>query len=46
MKTGIELITEERKEQIEKHGFDADHDDNHEGQQLKYASFNWRTNRP
>lgn len=26
MKTGIELITEERKEQIEKHGFDSEQD--------------------
>lgn len=26
MKTGIELIAEERREQVEKHGFDADHD--------------------
>lgn len=26
MKTGIELITEERKEQIEKHGFSTAHD--------------------
>lgn len=26
MKTGIELIAEERQEQIEKHGFDTAHD--------------------
>lgn len=26
MKTGIELIAQERKEQIEKHGFDVVHD--------------------
>lgn len=26
MKTGIELITEERQEQIKKHGFNSDHD--------------------
>ena len=26
MKTGIVLITEERKEQIEKHGYDYNHD--------------------
>lgn len=26
MKTGIELIAEERKEQIEKHGYDVDRD--------------------
>lgn len=30
MKTGIELIAEERQEQIEKHGFDSTHDDDHE----------------
>ena len=29
MKTGIELIAQERKEQIEKHGWDADHDNHH-----------------
>lgn len=29
-KTGIELIAEERKEQIEKHGFDSKHDDMHD----------------
>lgn len=27
MKTGIELIAAERQEQIEKHGFDAKHDE-------------------
>ncbi|HLD89410.1 MAG TPA: hypothetical protein VI911_00060 [Patescibacteria group bacterium] len=27
MKTGIELIAIERQEQIEKHGFDKDHDE-------------------
>lgn len=29
MKTGIELIAEERKEQIEKHGWTAEHDATH-----------------
>jgi hypothetical protein len=29
MKTGIELIAEERKEQIEIHGYDKSHDDDH-----------------
>ena len=29
MKTGIELITEERKKQIDKHGFTAEHHVNH-----------------
>jgi len=29
MKTGIELIAQERAEQIEKHGWDAKHDANH-----------------
>jgi len=28
-KTGIELIAEERQEQIEKHGFNAEHDAKH-----------------
>ncbi len=32
MKTGIELIAEERQEQIEKHGYDADHDNQHIGE--------------
>lgn len=30
MKTGIELIAEERREQIEKHGYDVRHDLDHE----------------
>lgn len=30
MKTGIELIAEERQEQIQKHGYDAYHDDEYE----------------
>jgi hypothetical protein len=36
MKTGVELIAEERQEQIEKHGFDATHDDDqyHSGGEL------------
>lgn len=33
LKTGIELITEERNEQIEKHGWDTEHDSQH-----KYGS--------
>lgn len=37
MKTGIELITEERLEQIEKHGFDLKHDKNeHDGNELSW----------
>lgn len=35
MKTGIELITEERAEQIQKHGFDANRDDNYTIEELK-----------
>ncbi len=29
MKTGIELITKEREEQIKKHGYTQEHDDQH-----------------
>ena len=36
--TGIELITKERKEQIEKHGRDKEHDSNHDEEQLKEAA--------
>ena len=38
MKTGIELITEERKEQVKKHGWSSEHDKQHEGGQLAYAA--------
>lgn len=39
MKSGIELISEERQEQIEKHGFDAKHDADYEAEkQLAYAA--------
>lgn len=42
MKTGIELITEERQKQIDKHGFTAEHHVNHpewyDKDQLVYAS--------
>lgn len=39
MKTGIELIAEERKEQIEKHGFSYDHDkEHHFGELQKVAA--------
>ena len=39
MKTGIELITEERREQIEKHGrtTETDYNENYEGQ-LPFAA--------
>ena len=37
MKTGIELIAQERKEQIEKHGFDDDYNQN-TNYQLKKAA--------
>lgn len=37
MKTGIELIADERKEQIEKHGWTLEHDiKEHEGCDLSY----------
>lgn len=32
--TGIELIAQERKEQIEKHGWTAEHDQNHDKGEL------------
>lgn len=37
-KTGIELITEERKRQIEIEGWDKDHDENHTSMCLSTAS--------
>jgi len=37
MKTGIELITEERKRQIEKEGWTPEHDDLHDRGQLADA---------
>lgn len=40
MKTGIELIAEERQEQIEKHGWSAEHDSfNENGELLQAARF-------
>lgn len=39
MKTGIELIKEERREQIEKHGWSLDHDASYGDGQLKQAAF-------
>lgn len=38
MKTGIELITEERQEQIKKHNWSADHDDKHNTGELADAA--------
>lgn len=38
MKTGIELIAEERQEQIEKHGWTAEHDSDHIDGDLKDAA--------
>ncbi len=38
MKTGIELITEERDEQIKKHGRTLKHDSQHEGGELAEAA--------
>jgi len=37
MKTGSELITEERQRQIDVEGWDAGHDDEHEGAELAIA---------
>jgi hypothetical protein len=36
MKTGIELITQERQEQINKHGFDNTHDKHHDDESLSF----------
>lgn len=38
MKTGIELITEERKEQIEKHGWDLSDDKSYSEEELLKAA--------
>lgn len=38
MKTGIELIAEERKEQIEKHGWDIQSDSGYEKEELLKAA--------
>ena len=37
-KTGIELITDERKRQIEKEGFTSEHDDTHINGELSQAA--------
>lgn len=37
-KTGIELIAEERQEQINKHGWSKEHDLTHVDGELKYAA--------
>lgn len=38
MKTGIELIAEERKEQVNKHNWTAEHDQQHDGGELAIAA--------
>lgn len=38
MKTGIELIAEERQEQIKKHGYSLSHDITHESDELLHAA--------
>jgi len=38
VKNGIELIAEERRRQIEKEGFDSEHDEQHEGSELALAA--------
>ena len=38
MKTGIELITVERQRQIDQENWTAEHDDEHEGNELAYAA--------
>lgn len=39
MKTGIELISEERREQIEKHGWSLGHDSNYQAKELQQAAY-------
>jgi hypothetical protein len=39
MKTGIELIAEERREQIEKHGWSKGHDSNYQNKELQQAAY-------
>ena len=46
MKTGIELITEERNEQIEKHKWSEDHDDQHKDRELLNAAIFLLTKNP
>ena len=41
MKTGIELITEERQRQISKEGWSAAHDDSHKSGQLARAAIEY-----
>jgi len=36
--TGVGLIAAERQRQIEKEGWDAEHDDDHDGEQLAFAA--------
>ena len=38
MKTGVELIKQERKRQIKKEGFDADNDDQYQTEELSQAA--------
>lgn len=38
MKTGIELIEEERERQISKEGWTAEHDDKHEGREMAWGA--------
>lgn len=38
MKTGIELISDERKRQVESEGWTAEHDDEHDNHQLSEAA--------
>lgn len=41
MKTGIELIAEERLEQLRKHGWSVDHDDGHRSGELNDAAIGY-----
>ena len=44
IKTGVELIANERKDQKEKHGFDAEHDADHASEDLTLAAIYLLTN--
>lgn len=43
MKTGLELVSEERQRQINREGFGADHDDRHQHGELVTAAIAYAT---
>ena len=44
MKTGSELISEERKRQIEKEGWTEEHDSGHQGDEILHAAICYAVN--